>query len=136
MNSKFELRLSYRCEYTSHTQLWVAVRPDLRFDWFWDPYAPRASPATAEKEAMASPFELEFGDSPFDGYPRNFADAKALIYARSKKAGILNEDNMDKAMDCLYSAQQSLAWIQQHYTEFNYYSLNPAFLDDEPDAEP
>ena len=37
---------------------------------------------------MASPFELEFGDSPFDGYPRNFADAKALIYARSKKAGV------------------------------------------------
>ena len=37
---------------------------------------------------MASPFELKFGDSPFDGYPRNFADAKALIYARSKKAGV------------------------------------------------
>ena len=37
---------------------------------------------------MASPFELEFGDSPFDGYPRNFADAKALIYAHSKKAGV------------------------------------------------
>ena len=32
LNSKFELRLFYRCEYTSHTQLWVAVRPDLRFD--------------------------------------------------------------------------------------------------------
>ena len=31
---------------------------------------------------------LEFGDSPFDGYPRNFADAKALIYAHSKKAGV------------------------------------------------
>ena len=37
---------------------------------------------------MASPFELEFGDSPFDGHPRNFADAKALIYAHSKKAGV------------------------------------------------
>ena len=37
---------------------------------------------------MASPFELGFGDSPFDGYPRNFADAKALIYAHSKKAGV------------------------------------------------
>ena len=38
---------------------------------------------------MASPFALEFGDSPFDGHPRNFADAKALIYAHSKKAGEL-----------------------------------------------
>ena len=37
---------------------------------------------------MASPFELGFGDSPFDGYPRNFADAKALFYARSKKVGV------------------------------------------------
>ena len=37
---------------------------------------------------MASTFELEFRDSPFDGYPRNFADAKALIYARSKRVGV------------------------------------------------
>ena len=37
---------------------------------------------------MASPFELEFGDSPFDGHPRNFADAKAIICAHSKKAGV------------------------------------------------
>ena len=31
---EFEVGASilYRCEYTSHTQLWVAVRPDLRFD--------------------------------------------------------------------------------------------------------
>ena len=37
---------------------------------------------------MASPFELEFGDSPFDGHPRSFADAKALIYKHSKKADV------------------------------------------------
>ena len=37
---------------------------------------------------MASPFELEFGDSPFGGHPRNFADAKAIICAHSKKAGV------------------------------------------------
>ena len=37
---------------------------------------------------MASPFDLEFGDSPFDGHPRSFADAKALICKHSKKAGV------------------------------------------------
>ena len=88
MNSKFELRPFYRCEYTSHTQLWVAVRPDLRFDWSLGPLRSASFARYGGKEAMASPFELEFGDSPFDGYPRNFADAKALIYARSKKAGV------------------------------------------------
>ena len=60
LNSKFELRPFYRCEYTSRTQLWVAVRPDLRFDSCKQGRTPSPTPLF---QGRCPGYEVDFGSS-------------------------------------------------------------------------